>query len=58
MQTITIPAQSVWCVASLTNGDLLAGSSDGIARVFTQEAARAAPADEIQVYNIKRVKHT
>jgi len=35
----------VWSVAFLPNGDLLTACGDGIARVWTRDAARAAPAD-------------
>lgn len=41
-QTITLPAQSVWSVAYLNNGDIVTGSSDGLVRVFTQEESRYA----------------
>lgn len=37
------PAQSVWSVACLRNGDIVTGSSDGIVRVFTKDPARFAP---------------
>ncbi|KAJ8972552.1 hypothetical protein NQ314_000139 [Rhamnusium bicolor] len=46
-QTIDLPAQSVWCVASLPNGDILTGASDGIIRVFTQDESRVA--DELSL---------
>lgn len=39
-QTIVIPAVSVWTVKALANGDIAAGSSDGIVRVFTREDSR------------------
>ncbi len=35
----------VWAVAFLPNGDLVTACSDGVARVWTQEAARYADAD-------------
>jgi len=41
-QTITLPAQSVWSVAYLQNGDVVAGSSDGIVRVFSADPKRQA----------------
>eukprot|EP00117_Sycon_ciliatum_P022880 scpid38219/ scgid19605/ Phospholipase A-2-activating protein len=50
-QTIPFPTQSVWSVASLSNGDIVAGSSDGIARVFTQAIERMANADELQAFD-------
>ncbi|XP_017469208.1 PREDICTED: phospholipase A-2-activating protein [Rhagoletis zephyria] len=36
------PAQSVWSVACLNNGDIVTGSSDGVVRVFTKDPARYA----------------
>ncbi|XP_071838733.1 phospholipase A-2-activating protein-like [Apostichopus japonicus] len=44
-QTITLPAQSVWSVCSLPNGDIVAGASDGVARVFTTDPERIADPD-------------
>lgn len=44
-QTITLPAQSVWSVCSLPNGDVVAGASDGVARVFSSDPDRFADAD-------------
>lgn len=41
-QTVTLPAQSVWSVACLQNGDFVTGSSDGIARVFSVDPSRQA----------------
>ncbi len=49
-QTITLPAVSVWSVASLPNGDLASGSNDGVLRLFTRAAARAAPAEEARAF--------
>jgi len=34
---------TVWCVATLANGDLVTGGSDGQVRIFTADAARMAP---------------
>lgn len=42
---LQLPAQSVWAVAGLRNGDIVAGSSDGLVRVFTSSSDRAAPQD-------------
>ncbi|XP_033096894.1 phospholipase A-2-activating protein-like [Anneissia japonica] len=50
-QTITLPAQSVWCVTSLSNGDIAAGSSDNMARVFTRDPSRKASQDEVDLFN-------
>ncbi|KAL0840126.1 hypothetical protein ABMA28_015431 [Loxostege sticticalis] len=42
---IRLPVHSVWSVTCLDNGDIVTGSSDGIVRVFTADAARYA--DEV-----------
>lgn len=49
-QTIMMPAQSVWCVTLLENGDIVAGSSDSLARVFTCDEERQASAEEIKEF--------
>ncbi|KAL0277899.1 UNVERIFIED_CONTAM: hypothetical protein PYX00_005018 [Menopon gallinae] len=49
-ESITIPASSVWCVNALPNGDIVAGSSDGMIRVFSSDASRHASAGEIKCY--------
>jgi len=51
IQTITIPAISVWAVATLDNGDIVCGSSDHIIRVFTRDPNRTADAAEIEAYD-------
>ncbi|CAO1638039.1 unnamed protein product [Parajaminaea phylloscopi] len=51
VQTLTIPAISVWAVAALEDGDLICGSSDAFLRIFTRDAARVADADEIEAYD-------
>jgi hypothetical protein len=43
VQTIPHPAQSVWAVSALPNGDFVSASSDAVARVFTQSQERRAP---------------
>ncbi|MCL4124818.1 UNVERIFIED_CONTAM: hypothetical protein GTU68_054159 [Idotea baltica] len=45
-QTIYLPSQSVWAVAILPNSDIVAGSSDGICRVFTSSVDRQADVEE------------
>lgn len=40
------PAQSVWSVTCLRNGDIVTGSSDGIVRVFTKDPKRFASAED------------
>ncbi|KAK8736396.1 hypothetical protein OTU49_004977 [Cherax quadricarinatus] len=42
VQTIHMPAQSVWAVAALPNTDIVCGSSDGMCRVFTNVKERQA----------------
>lgn len=49
-QTITVPAVSVWAVVCTANGDLAAGSSDGLVRVFSRERARQAEPAELQKF--------
>ncbi len=44
IQTITLPAVSVWSVATCDNGDIIAGSSDKVARIFTTDLERVADA--------------
>lgn len=44
---IVLPAQSVWSVACLANGDIVTGTSDGVVRVFTKDPTRFAT-EEIQ----------
>lgn len=41
-ETIYLPAQSVWTVNCLNNGDIVTGSSDGVIRIFTQNETRFA----------------
>ena len=49
VQTITIPAISVWTVSTLNNGDLVCGSSDNFVRVFTRSQKMIANGDELKV---------
>ncbi|CAG9765638.1 unnamed protein product [Ceutorhynchus assimilis] len=42
VQSITLPAQSIWSVACLQNGDIVTGSSDGLVRIFTRDESRYA----------------
>ena len=44
IQTITLPTVSVWSVAACPNGDIIAGSSDKMARIFTADPDRVADA--------------
>lgn len=41
-EPIQLPAQSVWAVASLANGDIVTATSDAVVRVFTKDASRVA----------------
>lgn len=51
IQTITHPAISVWSVAvNATNGDIVTGASDSIARVFTRSSERIADAQTIKEF--------
>ncbi|XP_032873705.1 phospholipase A-2-activating protein [Amblyraja radiata] len=49
-QTIRLPAQSIWSGCVLDNGDIVAGSSDSVIRVFTEAEERTASAEEIQTF--------
>ncbi|KAJ8959902.1 hypothetical protein NQ318_011639 [Aromia moschata] len=51
VQTIDLPAQSVWCVACLPNGDIVTGTSDGIVRIFTQDESRVADEANLTKFN-------
>lgn len=46
-ESITLPAQSVWSVACLKNGDIVTGSSDGLVRIFTRDEARYASPENL-----------
>ncbi|XP_064626570.1 phospholipase A-2-activating protein-like [Lineus longissimus] len=50
VQTITHPAQSVWAVCCLPNGDIATGGSDSMVRVFTRAPERVADPDELKAY--------
>lgn len=50
VQTIVHPATSVWSVASMPNGDIVTGCSDGIMRIFSASEERWAPAEELKQY--------
>lgn len=52
IQTITVPAISVWSVAVCkSTGDIVAGSSDKIARVFTRSANKVADAETLAAFD-------
>lgn len=48
--TIQLPAQSVWSVAWLKNGDIVTGTSDGIVRIFTLDESRFASEEALRMY--------
>ncbi|KAB5595461.1 Phospholipase A-2-activating protein [Ceratobasidium theobromae] len=50
VQTITHPAISVWAVATMPNGDIVTGCSDGVIRVFSRDEKRWADAETMQVF--------
>ncbi|KAK0167221.1 hypothetical protein PV327_004650 [Microctonus hyperodae] len=50
-QTLTLPTSSVWCVTLLPNGDIAAGSSDGIVRVFSANPDRWASTEILKMWD-------
>lgn len=50
VQTITHPAISVWAVATMPNGDIVTGCSDGVVRVFSRDESRWADAETLQAF--------
>ncbi|XP_012257921.2 phospholipase A-2-activating protein [Athalia rosae] len=50
-QTLTLPAQSVWCVDLLPNGDIVTGASDGIIRIFSANPNRYADPKTLHQYD-------
>ncbi|KAJ1959901.1 WD repeat protein Lub1 [Dipsacomyces acuminosporus] len=57
-QTIMLPATSVWAVATLANGDVACGTSDGVVRVFTPDASRLADAETAKVFEAANASFT
>jgi phospholipase A-2-activating protein len=53
IQTITLPAISVWSVSSQPNGDIVCGSSDGEVRIFTREKTRFASDEDLREFDAK-----
>lgn len=49
VQTLTLPAISVWSVATLSDGDLVTATNDGLVRVFSRIPAHKASAEQIEV---------
>ncbi|KAJ2323546.1 WD repeat protein Lub1, partial [Coemansia sp. RSA 2681] len=50
-QAIMVPSTSVWAVAALSSGDIACGTSDGVVRVFSSEAARLAAPDVLASFD-------
>lgn len=50
-QPISLPAQSVWSVACLKNGDIVTGTSDGVVRIFTKDSCRYADEQTLASFN-------
>uniref|UniRef100_U5EYL3 Putative phospholipase a2-activating protein n=1 Tax=Corethrella appendiculata TaxID=1370023 RepID=U5EYL3_9DIPT len=48
--SLELPAQSVWTIMCLSNGDIVAGSSDAIVRIFSRDQDRLASQDIIEAY--------
>ncbi|XP_053677354.1 phospholipase A-2-activating protein [Anopheles nili] len=49
---LQMPAQSVWAVAALRNGDIVSGTSDSIVRVFTANAERTASEEMLAAFRV------
>ncbi|EXJ66072.1 uncharacterized protein A1O5_10686 [Cladophialophora psammophila CBS 110553] len=50
IQVITLPAISIWTVSSCSNGDIIVGSSDHVARIFTRSQERVANAETLAAF--------
>ena len=53
IQTITLPAISIWSVAVQPNGDIVCGSNDSDVRVFTRDRTRFATDADIREFDQK-----
>lgn len=51
VQVITLPAISVWSVSAGPNSDIIVGTSDKIARIFTRDPERVADAETLASFN-------
>lgn len=49
-QTLYLPPQSIWCSKILPNGDIVAGASDAVIRIFSANPDRYADAQILQTY--------
>lgn len=50
-EPLLLPAQSVWSVAALPNGDIVSGSSDGMTRIFTAIKELYASESQLKAFN-------
>ncbi|KIW27628.1 uncharacterized protein PV07_07353 [Cladophialophora immunda] len=50
VQVITLPAISIWSVSTSSNGDIIVGSSDKMARIFTRDQDRVADAETLAAF--------
>uniref|UniRef100_A0AAG5DR82 Phospholipase A-2-activating protein n=1 Tax=Anopheles atroparvus TaxID=41427 RepID=A0AAG5DR82_ANOAO len=51
-EALQMPAQSVWALAGLRNGDIVSGTSDATVRVFTACAERTASDELLAAYRV------
>ena len=56
VQTIYLPAISVWSVAVLPNGDIAAATNDGCVRIFTREEGRQASKELQEIFEAELSK--
>jgi len=56
VQTIYLPAISVWSVCVLPNGDIAASTNDGCVRVFTNDASRIASPEVQEIFEAELSK--
>ena len=56
VQTLYLPAISVWSVCVLPSGDIAAATNDGCVRVFTRDPSRQASHEVQEVYEAELSK--
>ncbi|PVU85161.1 hypothetical protein BB559_007181 [Furculomyces boomerangus] len=56
IQTIILPATSIWCLSILKNGDIVCGTSNNNAYIFTRDQARLADIDTLNSFNEANAK--
>ena len=56
VQTIYLPAVSVWSVAVLPNGDIAAATNDGCVRIFTRDESRQASKEVQEIFEAELSK--